>query len=538
MVFSLPNWTLLRQQFNHSGIVDQLLVSRSIHVPDDCTADQLNTASDQAQCPAELHTQAHYSVMYNAAWTEWASEPWVAGTDFYQTFVATEPHITRLCVRLAGKSGDHFSMTLNMGIYRVSDGPPSTWANISPVRSIFMPGNMDPIIHLLWVPYRSTNMELIPGQMYAARFWRQPGSQSANFSIVARSDRGDGYEAGQLYSGNTPLDWDAYAYISGGQSGTVVNHAPVDLQVGQTGNWSTRIGQTFQATGTSVAAAELMYITGDPTPPVLNFDFQVYDDVGGNPIGPVKKGYGVPGFYEARAAAFWREGEVPTTPGQMYYLEMVPPPSGCNVFFMRDNVPGGAYFNRVARGGEDIMGCIAEYMPAAPKIGLSPAVLTPSVEEGGNAAPDTFTVANVGAESLTYTVSEDVSWLSVSPTGGSSDGEDDPITVTYLTSELGVGFYTGVITVSSPDAFNSPQTVTVQLAIEPHPGDFDKDGDVDQNDFGYLQSCFSGAGVEQTDFDCLAAMLDDDDDVDVDDFGIFQACMSGAGVPAVYGCGE
>jgi hypothetical protein len=184
------------------------------------------------------------------------------------------------------------------------------------------------------------------------------------------------------------------------------------------------------------------------------------------------------------------------------------------------------------------MGCIAEYLPLGPKIGLNPVLLTPSVEEGGDAAPDTFTVANLGIDALTYTVSEDVNWLSVSPTGGSSDGEEDPITVTYSTSGLALGTHTDVITVSSPEAGNSPQNVTVQMTIEPHPGDFDADGDVDQDDFGHLQSCFSGAGVSQDEFACRDAMLDADDDVDADDFGIFQACMSGANVPAVYGCGD
>ncbi|MCK5804523.1 MAG: thrombospondin type 3 repeat-containing protein, partial [Lentisphaeria bacterium] len=63
-------------------------------------------------------------------------------------------------------------------------------------------------------------------------------------------------------------------------------------------------------------------------------------------------------------------------------------------------------------------------------------------------------------------------------------------------------------------------------------GDFNRDGDVDQEDFGHLQACSSGSGITQGDSNCEDAKLDNDDDVDRDDFGIFQECMSGAGVSA------
>lgn len=47
-------------------------------------------------------------------------------------------------------------------------------------------------------------------------------------------------------------------------------------------------------------------------------------------------------------------------------------------------------------------------------------------------------------------------------------------------------------------------------------GDLDHDGDVDQSDFGFVQRCISGAGVE-TDTGCGPADLDGDDDVDTVD---------------------
>ncbi|HOW73384.1 MAG TPA: lamin tail domain-containing protein [Phycisphaerae bacterium] len=63
------------------------------------------------------------------------------------------------------------------------------------------------------------------------------------------------------------------------------------------------------------------------------------------------------------------------------------------------------------------------------------------------------------------------------------------------------------------------------------PCDFDHDGDVDQEDFGYLQGCFSGYGVPQTNPACLDARLAGHDYVDQQDLAIFRACLSGSGRP-------
>jgi len=84
-------------------------------------------------------------------------------------------------------------------------------------------------------------------------------------------------------------------------------------------------------------------------------------------------------------------------------------------------------------------------------------------------------------------------------------------------------------------SYAAPAAVTV---ISGTPGDFDYDGDVDQADFGHMQTCFSGSFVPQTNADCHDAMLDYDNDVDDWDFAIFRACFSGPGVPADAACAE
>jgi hypothetical protein len=68
------------------------------------------------------------------------------------------------------------------------------------------------------------------------------------------------------------------------------------------------------------------------------------------------------------------------------------------------------------------------------------------------------------------------------------------------------------------------------------PGDLDRDGDVDQKDFGLFQVCLSGPGVVQADSACAGARLDGDDDVDADDFTIFRRCMGGSNVLPDPGC--
>ncbi len=67
------------------------------------------------------------------------------------------------------------------------------------------------------------------------------------------------------------------------------------------------------------------------------------------------------------------------------------------------------------------------------------------------------------------------------------------------------------------------------------PADYNRDGDVDLDDFAAWGACVSGpaigrpAGCESKDFDA-------DKDVDMDDFGVFQRCYSGQNEPASANC--
>jgi hypothetical protein len=67
-------------------------------------------------------------------------------------------------------------------------------------------------------------------------------------------------------------------------------------------------------------------------------------------------------------------------------------------------------------------------------------------------------------------------------------------------------------------------------------GDFDGDGDTDQEDFGLFQACFTGTAIPQTDPACLRALMDADMDVDQADLTMFLKCHTRQGLPAEPGC--
>jgi GH25 family lysozyme M1 (1,4-beta-N-acetylmuramidase) len=173
-----------------------------------------------------------------------------------------------------------------------------------------------------------------------------------------------------------------------------------------------------------------------------------------------------------------------------------------------------------------------------PAIARSPAALWPTVRAGVNAASQTFTVSNSGGGTLNYSTGEEIDWLGVAPMSGTSTGEVDVMTVTYATSSLAIGTYTGTITISDPVASNSPQTIEVILTIEPDPGDFDADGHIDQDDVSLFMGCVSGAGVTQSDPNCQAEDLDHDNDVDQTDFGKLQGCLAGLFAPPDPYCAD
>jgi hypothetical protein len=171
-----------------------------------------------------------------------------------------------------------------------------------------------------------------------------------------------------------------------------------------------------------------------------------------------------------------------------------------------------------------------------PVMTLSESAFTHDIGFGGSIADDTFTVANTGGGSFSYTVSDDASWLSVTPVSGGplGNGDSDLLTVDYDVTGLLPGPYSATITVDSadPNVDNVPSIIDVTLNINVSAPDYDNDGDVDQDDFAVWQSCFTGSNVAASAGVCATyADLDQDTDVDEVDFGLFEACATGPEVP-------
>lgn len=75
-----------------------------------------------------------------------------------------------------------------------------------------------------------------------------------------------------------------------------------------------------------------------------------------------------------------------------------------------------------------------------------------------------FRVASRGGD-INWSVSADVDWLTLSPTSGSTATNVD-VQVNDNARDLDVGDYTATVTVSAPEAGNSPLTVTVALEVK------------------------------------------------------------------------
>jgi Concanavalin A-like lectin/glucanases superfamily/Fibronectin type III domain/Viral BACON domain len=100
-----------------------------------------------------------------------------------------------------------------------------------------------------------------------------------------------------------------------------------------------------------------------------------------------------------------------------------------------------------------------------PSLSVTPASLSFSATQGGaSPAAKTLSVSNAGGGTMSWTVSDDASWLAVSPSSGTDGGT---VTVTPSTAGLSAGTYTATVTVTAAGAGGSPKTIPVTLTVDP-----------------------------------------------------------------------
>lgn len=104
-----------------------------------------------------------------------------------------------------------------------------------------------------------------------------------------------------------------------------------------------------------------------------------------------------------------------------------------------------------------------EVLPGSDLI-VDPAVLSFSADlTGSDPAPKSFTVTSNTANPLSFSLAGfNTNWISANPVAGTTPSE---VTVSIDTEQLGPGTFEDTIIVSSPSALNSPQQITIRLAI-------------------------------------------------------------------------
>lgn len=104
-------------------------------------------------------------------------------------------------------------------------------------------------------------------------------------------------------------------------------------------------------------------------------------------------------------------------------------------------------------------------LPVAPALLASPTSLQ-FTSVGGNPVPSNLIVQNVGGGTLTWTASEDASWLTVSPSSGSTDaGGFASIAVSADITGLPEGGQTATLTIDAPGAIDAPTQIPVTLTV-------------------------------------------------------------------------
>lgn len=105
----------------------------------------------------------------------------------------------------------------------------------------------------------------------------------------------------------------------------------------------------------------------------------------------------------------------------------------------------------------------ATVAPPPPTICVAPGMIK-SIARAGIASVDSIdvTIKNCGTAGMTWTATANQPWLAVSPASG---GDSTDIMIVVSQSALPVGNYTGEVSLTSPQAANSPYVVPVDLTV-------------------------------------------------------------------------
>ena len=102
--------------------------------------------------------------------------------------------------------------------------------------------------------------------------------------------------------------------------------------------------------------------------------------------------------------------------------------------------------------------------PVAPAIGASPASFSFTAQAGSNPATQALTISNTGGGTLSWTASDNATWLTLSTASGTGNGST---TLTVNTAALTAGSHNALLTLSAPGATSVTVPVALTLTAAP-----------------------------------------------------------------------
>ena len=313
--------------------------------------------------------------------------------------------------------------------------------------------------HPLWrgTAVESTNTTLPAHIGFEANSYEPPSQMWVGRAAATLININGSYadDNGQDYGGNGNLDWGIVVSRYEPTQGVNVSFASMDWiwglsnnQLGQAvENVTTRQATVNLLTDVGVAASTLATGLSEPAPVSLNY-YGVGDVALPNVSGSFDYSQDFQGDWAS--ATTYVAGEVVVNRWRTFEAL-----SGH--IAAAGTEPGvGASWESVWREVNPVV-----VPPTPATIGLDKSSLTFSALP--DAAPDTqtITISNSGETPLSFTVSDDAAWLTVTPTSG-TNGE--VLTVSCAAQSV-EDTYTGTITITDPNASNSPQTVSVTYTV-------------------------------------------------------------------------
>ena len=104
--------------------------------------------------------------------------------------------------------------------------------------------------------------------------------------------------------------------------------------------------------------------------------------------------------------------------------------------------------------------------PVTPTIGLSPTAFSFTATQGAaNPTSQPLNITNPGTGTLSWSITDNANWLTLTPTSGTTTTGTSPATLSANTAGLLAGSFPATITITASGATNTPQTIPVTLTL-------------------------------------------------------------------------